>query len=564
MLETIREYGLERLATSWETEGIQQAHASYYLALAEEADRGIWSPQQFVWLERLEREHGNLRAAMHWLLEQQENEQRREMALRLGGALLRFWQVRGHWSEAWNFLEWVRARSKGVAAPAQVKALMAAAYLLDHFENDIDRAQAFYEESLVLQRELGDTAGVALSLLHVGEIAGRRGNLAGAAAQIEEAITLFRSVRDERGIAVSLTSLAAIVSQQGEYARAVFLAEESLARLRVVGDSEDIAWALDYLAGIISQQGQYSRAISLDEESLARFRALGDMEGSIWSLFGLARVLFLSQGDPARVYALLEEGLGLCKQVGHKLGIAWALSHQSEVFLLQGEALRARSLLEESLPLYREARDQQSLAESLSILGRVETLTGDYAAAWTAYEESLAIGRAIGDNLSMSFSLEGLAVVIAVQGDLVRAARLWGSAEALREAMGTPIPPVYRAAYERLVAAARAQLGEQAFTTAWAEGRTISPEQALAAERQPTLPTPTSPVRPAATNPGGLTAREVEVLRLLAQGLTSAQIAERLVIGVVTVNFHVRSIYSKLGVASRAAATRYALEHHLV
>ena len=89
-------------------------------------------------------------------------------------------------------------------------------------------------------------------------------------------------------------------------------------------------------------------------------------------------------------------------------------------------------------------------------------------------------------------------------------------------------------------------------------------EQALAAEGQSIRPTPTSPVRPAATYPDGLTAREVEVLRLLAQGLTSAQIAEQLVISVVTVNFHVRSIYSKLGVTSRAAATRYALEHHLV
>ena len=114
------------------------------------------------------------------------------------------------------------------------------------------------------------------------------------------------------------------------------------------------------------------------------------------------------------------------------------------------------------------------------------------------------------------------------------------------------------------MAAARAQLGEQAFATAWAEGRTMTLEQALAAEGQSIRPTPTSPARPTATYPDGLTAREVEVLRLLAQGLTSAQIAEQLVTSVVTVNFHVRSIYSKLGVTSRAAAARYAVEHHLV
>ena len=170
----------------------------------------------------------------------------------------------------------------------------------------------------------------------------------------------------------------------------------------------------------------------------------------------------------------------------------------------------------------------------------------------------------MGNNLNIAFYLEGLAAVVAIQGNPAQAGRLWGAAEVLRETMETPIPPVYRADYDRPVAAARAQLGEQAFATAWAEGHTMTPEQALSAEGQPIRPMPTSPARPTATYPDGLTTREMDVLRLLAQGLTSAQIAEQLIISVVTVNFHVRSIYSKLGVTSRAAATRYAVEHHLV
>ena len=134
-----------------------------------------------------------------------------------------------------------------------------------------------------------------------------------------------------------------------------------------------------------------------------------------------------------------------------------------------------------------------------------------------------------------------------------------------------PLPPVERADYERAVDVARDHLGEQAFTALWAEGRTMSLEQVLAAQGRaeilaliPTeaLSAPTERMPP--TFPPVLTTREMEVLRLLAQGLTSAQIAERLVIGLVTVNSHVRSIYSKLGVTSRAAATRYALEHHLL
>ena len=568
MLETIREYGLEVLEASGERETTQHAHAAYYLALAEEAEPELAGLQQAVWLERLEREHDNLRAAMQWLLEQEGTEQRREMALRLGGALLRFWEVRGHWSEGWTFLEWARAESKGVAVPAQVKVLMAAAYLLDHLENDTDRAEALYEESLVRYRALGDTPGIAYALSELGGIAARRGNFALAYTRTEEALALFREVGDKQGIAWSLNYLANIVSGQGEYARAISLTEESLTLFREAGDKQGIAWSLADLAGIVSQRGEYARAISLTEESLALCRALGDVEGTAWSLFGLARALFLSQGDSVRVHTLLEEGLALCREVGHKLGIAWALGHLGEVFHQQGDAVKARLLVEESVTLSREIGHGRSTAESLVVLGRMEALAGDYAAARACYEESLAIGREVGDNLSIGFSLEELAAVVAVQEDPAWAARLWGAAEALREAMGTPIPPVYRTDHDRSVAAARAQLGEKVFAAAWAQGRLMSPEQALAAQVMPLKPAPSgptaTPVMKSSSYPTGLSSREVEVLRLVAQGMTNEQVAEHLIISPRTVNTHLTSIYGKIQVSSRSAATRYAIEHHLV
>jgi DNA-binding NarL/FixJ family response regulator len=145
-----------------------------------------------------------------------------------------------------------------------------------------------------------------------------------------------------------------------------------------------------------------------------------------------------------------------------------------------------------------------------------------------------------------------------------------GLAEALREAMSAPISPVERASYERSVTAARAQLGGKAFAAAWAEGRTMTPEQAFTVQGLATIPSPTptepssTPPAKSVTYPDGLTAREVEVLRLLAQGLTDAQIAEQLVISPRTVNNHLTSIYSKIQVSSRSAATRYAIEHQLV
>jgi len=365
-------------------------------------------------------------------------------------------------------------------------------------------------------------------------------------------------------MALSLRLLGLIAWERCNFVVAYTRTEKSLALFREVGDKEGTAWALNNLAKIVSQQGKYARAISLEEKSLALFNELGNIEGIAFSLIELAWVLFLSEGDPAKVHMLLEEGLTLCREVGHKDGLVFGLRVLGEVSLQQGDAATARSQIEESMEIAREIGYRLGTYESLFVSGRVEALEGDYAAAHARYEESLAIGSEVGENLNITFNLEGLADVATVQGEPTWAARLLGSAEALREAMGTPVPPVYRPDYERSVAAARAQLGEKSCAAAWAEGRTMTPEQALASEDQLILPTPTSPARPAAAYPDGLTPREVDVLVLLAQGLTSAHIAEQLIIGVVTVNFHVRSIYSKLGVTSRSAATRYALEHHLV
>jgi DNA-binding CsgD family transcriptional regulator len=191
------------------------------------------------------------------------------------------------------------------------------------------------------------------------------------------------------------------------------------------------------------------------------------------------------------------------------------------------------------------------------------------------------------------------------------AIQLWGAAQSLRQAIGAPIPPVDRATYERCMATARAQLGEKAFAKAWAEGQTMILEQILAVEgpatsslpdtfrfvplpgthkgpphppnhpvplhvgeptpppdhgvAAPTTPAPTAKTaKTAPIYPAGLTAREVEVLRLVAQGLTDAQVAEQLAISPRTVNYHLTSIYGKIGVSSRSAATRYAIEHRLV
>ncbi len=528
MLETIREYALESLEALGETEAARGAHAAYFLRLAEEAEQGMAGPQQAVLLERLEQEHDNLRAAMQWSLEQAE--EGKAMALRLGGALYSFWFVRAYFSEGRDFLERALSRGDEVAAPVRAKALYAASQLHDAL-GSLDQAEEFYEQSLALYRELGDTRGIASCLHLLADIAWGRANLALARSQGEESLMLFRELDDKRSVAYLLYHLGSLAVEQGEYARGRDLLTESLTINRELGDTRIIAL----------------------------------------SLFNLVLLYWLSGGDLAQAHTWLDESFALFREVGDKESIANCLYLSGMLAHSEGDAASARSLTEQALAIFKEMKQQHGTALSLYALAEVAAAGGDSARSQALYEQGVGVARESGDKRAIPSGLEGLAAAVAAQGNYIWAAHLWGAAEVLREAIGTPLPPVERVPYHRAVAAARTQLGEQAFATAWAEGRTLSPEQALATPGQVALPAPTQGERSSSPTtaspppyPDGLTAREVEVLRVVAQGLTNEQVAERLVISSRTVDTHLTSIYGKIGVSSRVAATRYAIEHHLV
>jgi DNA-binding CsgD family transcriptional regulator len=209
-----------------------------------------------------------------------------------------------------------------------------------------------------------------------------------------------------------------------------------------------------------------------------------------------------------------------------------------------------------------EVGDRRGRVWGLSGLGWIFFSQGDFSAARAQYEESLTI-LLKADYAYKSFialGLEGLAGTVAAQGNAVWSARLWGAAEVLHTTDdGPPVPFILRPIYERLVAILRTQMDEESFTTAWAQGRTMTLAQVLADQEPIIIRAQTSAPPPTST----LTTREREVLRLLAAGMSSAQIAEELFIAILTVNSHIRSIYSKIDVKSRSAATRYAIDHKL-
>jgi len=449
MLETIREYGLEQMLVNGEMEVARQGHAEYYLRLSEKAEPELVGPRQAMWLERLEREHENLRAVMQWSLEQAEGERgdarTRQIALRLGGALRQFWYMRSYYSEGRDFLERALSRSDGVAASVRAKALIAATRLnvsLDY----LDRAETLCEESLALYRELGDTAGIAYSLHLLATIAWGRGNLAMARSQEEESLALFKELGDKRSVAYALVNLGNLAIDQGEYVRARSLLEDSLEMNKELGDTTSIAH----------------------------------------SLFNLARLYYLSHGDLTQAHTWLEESLALYRELGDKESIAYYFHLSGLLALGVGETALAYSRVEQAVALFKEMRHQYGTSVSLYAFAQVVGASGDDARSQSLYEEGIAVARKEGNRQTVAFGLEGLARVVAVQGEVSWAARLWGAAEALRETIGAPIPPVERPAYESSVTAARAQLGEKPFATAWAEGRLMTPEQALAA-REPVM-----------------------------------------------------------------------------
>lgn len=531
MMETIREYGLEVLAASDEMNNVCQAHVLYYLELAEQAERELSGPQQVKWSERLEREYNNLQAALQWLLARREESDARlsaegmqELALRLAGALSWFWWVRGHLSEGRTFLERVLAGSKDLAMSSIGAKALFSTVNMAFVQSDYERVATLATGSLALYRELGDKRGIALSLDPLGNVAWLRGDMVEARAMKEEALSLYRELNDRGHIALSLFSLGLLESSQGKYARARVLFEESL---------------------------------SID-------RGLQNKRGIAHTLSQLAQLLFVMQLDPQTIQPLIEESQALSQEIGFKEGIAASHCVSAQLSLVQGELAAARLLAEKGAALYQAIGHRHGAAKSLSVLGKVVATEGHYAEAQALFEQCLTITRELGETWVAAVYLLELGEVVAAQQQFVWAAQLWGASEAIRDATGIPVPTVELADYERSISSTSAVLGEKRFSAAWAQGRAMTPEQVLAAKGRKPLTAPALGTHVTRIHSHGLTRREVEVLRLLASGLTDLKIAEKLILSPRTVHTHISSIYTKLGLKSRSAATRYAMEHHLV
>jgi len=495
MLETIREYGLERLQESGEAETIQWAHAVYYLALAEEAEPQLQGAQQAVWLERLDKEYENLRAALQWLVGREE----KEMALRLAGALMRLCYVRGYLSEGRQWLERACIQKGEVAVSVQIKVLVGLTWLA-YYQNDIERLKLLGEQARELSAELTEKRDIANVLKIQGFVAGAKGDYAAARALYEKGLTISRELGDNRGIAESFSIAAHESFSRSDYASARTLCEECVKLYKGLGDKWRMGEMLFFLADTNFYQGDYKMVRSLIKEGLAIWRELGQPRSLIYeeSLRILGEVSFI-QGDYTTAHSCLNESLAMARELGNCWASSSALGILGQISLHRGDYVIAQALLEESLIYGREMRDVPIITRGLSSLGCIAFSQGNHVQARALYEELLQMSEAKGNSAIMGPCLEELAGVVAAQGHHIWAAHLWGAAEKLNETAsfdkslitsppdrvpaprqsGNSVSLHYPTFSKPRMETVRTELGKEAFAAAWEEGRAMTPGEAI-------------------------------------------------------------------------------------
>ncbi|HEY4386838.1 MAG TPA: LuxR C-terminal-related transcriptional regulator [Ktedonobacteraceae bacterium] len=482
-------------------------------------------------------EMGNLRAVMRFAIEHHEQ----EMALRLGGALGPLWMLLGtsnqrvYLIEGTQFLWQALEGSKGLATGSRARALILYGGLFSWI-GEPDRSERTSREGLALFQQLGDLQGTIHGhwMLFLALFA--RCDLHAAHQIAQKAVTLSR--------------------QHGEACT-----------------WWDATWTLGYSlfnVGMVAvYDGRAAEGRAALEEGIRLCTSVGDRFFSTWSALYLGEIIAL-EGKKDEAHNLLEQSLNASRALEMKTQESDALRFLGLLALRSGEIDRAETLLTESTRISKEADDTQCIIWGLIWLARVKVARQQIQEAQALLTEGVELAMSRSDILTLPACLEGWSFIRATQDKPLWVVRLFACAHALRETMGEPVPPIDRLEYDNLLASVRAQLDQATFQAAWAQGLNLSAEQALT-EPEEMEKAATTPKEPDHTSPPPadpmlveLTRRELDVLRLLAEGMTNAQIAKQLVLSTVTVNSYLRTIYSKLGVSTRTAATRYALDHHLI
>jgi predicted ATPase/predicted Ser/Thr protein kinase len=511
---TLLEYAQRQPMPATEREALYSRHAEFFTNLAHEGESKLMTAEQKSWLERLDAEYDNMRAALTWT-----SNTRSDMALRLAGALGRFWYVQGYWDEGRRWLAEILELAGVAMEPAQrAKAANAAAAiawlrgewtsahaLADHAltlaraacddreaaaalnnlaivqgnHGDLAGAKSLLEESLAMRRRLGDKRVIAVTLNNLGILADHQDELAAARVLFEESLAISRQTGEQHGIAMALLNLGEVASRLGEHAHAQSLIEEGLAIAKELGDKTLIPTAINSLGDVIARQGQYAAARVLQEQGLQLSRELGEMRLIASTLKSLG-VLADQRHEYAAARALLEESLAISRQLDARPDVSRTLSCLGGVVAQQLDYAMARSLYEESLAICEQSGARSGIARASAGLADVARLRAEYSLAASLYKRSLAIWRNLGERPELLRPMDNLAAIAAADGHDERAVRLWAAAQAFRDAWSVPRPPRATEDYMRDLTTVRQRMREDVFSALWARGQAMDIDQAIA------------------------------------------------------------------------------------
>jgi predicted ATPase len=431
MLDTVREFAVEQLATSGEEARTRTAHADVLIALAEAAAPELTGPRQALWVPRLVREHDDLRAAFDWTIRTGDTTR----ALRLGAALCRFWIIRGFHTEGRQRLRAALALPHDPSHEAVRTRVVSGAAILAYEQADLEEASARLEEAIAHYRAAGDERGVAETLNHIGWVMFFAGELDRASALTEEALALHERRGDTRGVALSLTNLGGVALQVGDLGRALALYERALALRRELNDPRGVAYGAVNLSWVLVRLGQLDRARALSGEAERTLRALGDHQILAFALFVLGEEA-LERGRAEEAVPALEEAVALGREVmqGSSLGLALAVLAQA--LALTGHADRAVECANEATRLHDSRATHAWLVVSLRCQGDVLRIAGRADEARESYLRSLRLAAPRGMRLHAAECLAGLAELDSRSGRHESALRLVSAARALRALSG--------------------------------------------------------------------------------------------------------------------------------
>jgi predicted ATPase/class 3 adenylate cyclase/tetratricopeptide (TPR) repeat protein len=431
MLETIRKYARKRLWELDEGAAMRSRHLQYFVELAEEAEPRLHSAEQLAWIDCLEMERGNCRAALEWA----EADGQIEMGLRMAGALYPFWELRGYWSEGYDAVAGLLKESVGERSVVRARALIAAGKLAANCGYSAEMHSYFGEGFQILQEAGKGFLGFSLSLYAV-----------------------------------------ALVDR--DPARAHSVAERGVQASRETGDILGLATSLYALGMVTRREVDFAAARVAQEESMMLFRDLGDQQMYALLLSNLAYTHFY-MGNLLAAQECFDESIGIAREIGDRYVEANSLPGRGDLARRLGKYDEAASMLQRAYAYHRELGGaHQGLINGLHYLGLLELSRGNRVEADRYLNEGVAAAGKGNLRFFLRFLLDAMGYLAAAT-DARRAARLFGSAERLREQLGTRLYPYEHDEYERYVELARLQLDEASWKEEWNEGRGMTLEQSI-------------------------------------------------------------------------------------